>query len=67
MDSINNSKKEEIMKFLTKKDDEWYTLNQIRKAVDIHIYKAEVLMYQLLYEKKVERDEKGKFIFWRIK
>jgi len=63
----NEIKKQEILKILLEKKDEWFTLNQIRNLVGIHIYKAEVLMSELLFKDKVEKDEKGNFKFWRIK
>lgn len=63
----NESKKEEILKIWEGEKDEWLTLNQIRNLVGIHIYKAEVLMNELLSEGKVEKDKKGNFKFWRIK
>lgn len=64
---INEEKKKEIIKFLSKKPEEWFTLNQIAKELKIHIYKAEVLMYQLFSKEKVENEARGKFNFWRIK
>ena len=66
MVTTNLDKKKDIIKFLEKKE-EWFTLNQIREAINIHIYKAEVLMYQLLMDKKVQMEKRGKFIFWRLK
>jgi len=63
----NKTKKEEIVNRLSEKKEEWFTLNQIRNIVGIHIYKAEVLLNELLSEGKVENEERGNFKFWRIK
>jgi len=67
MVDLNEEKKKAIMKFLEKKLEEWYTTNQIAVAVDIHIYKAEVLLNQLFFNGKVESDRRGKYSFWRTK
>lgn len=67
MSKDNEDRKMEILNKLSEQKTEWFTLNQIRNMVGIHIYKAEVLLYELLIEGKVEKDEKGKFKFWRIK
>jgi hypothetical protein len=67
MITINETKKNEIINFLKKNKEKWFTLNQIRNQIEIHIYKAETLMYQLLLEDKVQKDEKASFVFWRIK
>jgi ribosomal protein S24E len=66
MNIKDDIKKKDIIKFLNKKE-EWFTLNQIKTSLGIHIYKAELLLYQLLYEGKVELDKRGKFNFWRLK
>jgi hypothetical protein len=67
MIEINELKKEKIIEFLNKEPDKWFTLNQIAKNVKIHIYKAEVLLQKLFYERKVENKAMGNFNFWRIK
>lgn len=67
MVGINDIKKKEIIKFLEKNIEKTFTLNQIKEAVKIHIYKAELLMYQLMHDQKVIMVKHGKFTFWGIK
>jgi hypothetical protein len=67
MGDINDTKKKQIIEFLNREPTKWFTLNQIANEVKVHIYKAEVLINRLFYEKKVENEARGNFNFWRIK
>lgn len=62
----NHEKKSEILEYL-KSINEWTTINQISEVVGLHFYKAELLLNELYFEAKVQKDEKPNQIFWKIK
>lgn len=61
----NNDKIEVVLEFL--KDQEWHTTTEISAKTDIHFYKIESILLELLNEDKLEKDIKPNQTFWRLK
>lgn len=61
------NKEKNIINFLDNNSEEWFTTNQVCIAVEIHIYKAQVLLQRLFFDDKIENVRRGKYLFWRSK
>lgn len=43
------------------------TTSKISRKTKIHFYRVRELLNELLEEKKIEKDSKGRYTFWRYK
>jgi len=62
----NEQKKEKILKLLSDKKD-WITTSTVRELINIHQYKAEMLLNQLFNEGKIMMEKRSTYTFWRNK
>ena len=46
---------------------EWQSTSSIAEITGIHYYRAEKLLNGLFSRGLVEKDEKGRFVFWKLK